>query len=267
MTHRVMTTRVFARLACLLVLLLPGCAGAPTPPNALLQAAAAGNNDEVARLLNDHFDVGRRDAHGDTALHVAIRNQHPDTAELLIAKGANVNAAGWLEDTPLHVSVYAGENDVSALLIQQGADQSLRNRYGLTPTDMRAVPAIRDDIAAAASLLTIDGGWTDERKGRGLYRKLETQPHDAVVDALVLSILNDTELRLRVLILAIKLGIAKSEQQLVAVLMQFGDKSMAEDYLNSGSGALAEGGRTWANQRGYEILTGEGSHRAAWGSF
>lgn len=250
-----------------LTLSLAGCVNVAQKNAMLLQAATTGNNAEVTRLLNEHANISARNFYGDTPLHLAIRNNHADTAELLIERGANVNARGELEDTPLHVSIYQGETKVSTLLTQHGADESLRNRYGLTPQDMQGVPAIQSTIVNAANLLTTDGEWTDADQGLTLYNNLEAQPQNVVINSLVLEILNNDSLRLRVLILAIKLGIPNSEGKLVDILMEFGDKSMTEDYLNSGSDALANGGRQWATEHGYNILTGNGSHRAGWGQF
>jgi len=87
-----------------------------------------------------------------------------------------------------------------------------------------------------------------------------------VTKALVRQVLK-AERRLQVLFVAVKLGIAGSEEKLVEVLEAFGDKSMAEDYLNSGSSKLYEGGRAWAQRRGYRVDTGIGSHRVSWGRF
>ncbi|MBU1052926.1 MAG: hypothetical protein KKC46_03720 [Proteobacteria bacterium] len=71
----------------------------------------------------------------------------------------------------------------------------------------------------------------------------------------------------RLVLLAIKLGIEGSQDELVVVLLEYGDQSMAEDYLNSGSGTLEAGGRTWANLHGFDVKTVDGSHRSGWGSF
>ncbi|MCB2102994.1 MAG: hypothetical protein KDE22_19115, partial [Rhodobacterales bacterium] len=66
---------------------------------------------------------------------------------------------------------------------------------------------------------------------------------------------------------SIKLGLPDSARQLNDLLMRHGSKSMAEDYLNSGSRQLADGGRAWASAHGYRINTGPGSHRSSWGRF
>jgi len=233
----------------------------------LLQAAAGGDNSEVSRLLASHAEINAQNSYGDTPLHLAIRNHHTDTASLLISRGANVNAKGELEDTPLHVSIYQREPEITSLLTQHGANQSLANRYGLTPQDMQQVPAVQNDIVDAANLLTPDGEWTDAERGRVLYNRIKEQPSKLVINSLVLEILNDASLRPRVLILGIKLGIPNSEEKLVRILMEFGDKAMAEVYLNSGSDALDTGGSQWARAHGYGVFSGNGSHRAGWGNF
>ncbi len=45
-----------------------------------------------------------------------------------------------------------------------------------------------------------------------------------------------------------------------------GNKTMAEVFLNSGSAALADEARDWAERRGYKIEAGRGAHPVSWGS-
>jgi hypothetical protein len=116
--------------------------------------------------------------------------------------------------------------------------------------------------------LTTMGNWTNESAARPIYNSLKQKNADDVTNAIVYNVCYpEGGNRLLYLISAVKLGIAGSEQRLNAMLMRYGDKSMAEDYLNSGSSALAFGGRQWAAVHGYHIMTGAGSHRARWGSF
>jgi len=49
------------------------------------------------------------------------------------------------------------------------------------------------------------------------------------------------------------------------LLEGYGDKALAEDYLNCGQPDLDSAGRKWARQRGFDVGTGSGSHRATWG--
>jgi hypothetical protein len=128
--------------------------------------------------------------------------------------------------------------------------------------------AIDSEVVACGSLLDADSGsWTDTARARPLYDKLESSNGKAVTISLCQQIVAHPELQTRLLLLAIKLGIAGSEDDLIALLFEYGDKTMAEDYLNCGSSALEDGGRRWANANGYNVMTGYGSHRSGWGSF
>jgi len=90
----------------------------------------------------------------------------------------------------------------------------------------------------------------------------------AVAISLCQQIVAHPEVQTRLVLLGIKLGIpGSSEDELVAVLFEYRDQVMAEDYLNSGSATLAEGARRWAQAHGYQVLPGFGSNRAGWGQF
>jgi hypothetical protein len=54
--------------------------------------------------------------------------------------------------------------------------------------------------------------------------------------------------------------------EMVDLLEGYGDKTLAEDYLNCGQPDLDSAGRTWGRKRGYNVGKGSGSHRASWGS-
>ena len=261
-----------AMRACVLVSLLGfgvlcGCTSVQEKNGALLNAARDGDTATAERMLRRHADINARNPYGDTPLNLAIRNEHLDTARLLVSKGADVNAKGALDDTPLHVSVYKNDSEMAGLLRSNGADEKLLNRYGLTPAEMQAIPELEAKVAETARLLSADGEWNDPPKARISYDSLKAQQDRYLVNALVLQVIRGGGMRLRVLLLAIKLGVPGSEEKLGALLMTYGDKSMAEDYLNSGSGLLHESGAAWANSHGYHLRTGPGSHRAGWGRF
>jgi hypothetical protein len=283
-----------------LLALLCGCMSLQEKNAALLIAAKAGDTPTVKKMLDSHANINTTDSSKETPLLAAIKNRHPetsallasrganlgakdqyddtplnlaiktrqrDTVDLLISKGANVNAKGALEDTPLHVSIYTGDPTMTSLLRSKGADETLLNRYGLNPEEMKAVPELEEKVVDAARLLSSSGEWTDSAKARPLYDGLKGQQDKYVVNALVLRVIRGDDLRSRVLLLAIKLGIPGSEEKLGALLMVYGYKQMAEDYLNSGSSLLHSSGADWANAHGYHIRTGSGSHRSGWGRF
>ena len=65
------------------------------------------------------------------------------------------------------------------------------------------------------------------------------------------------------------IAIGKKEilPDLIAALERRGTKTMAEVYLNSGSGELDKAARDWASKRGYHIMTGPGASAVSWGRF
>lgn len=64
----------------------------------------------------------------------------------------------------------------------------------------------------------------------------------------------------------IRRGDASRIPEMVDLLEGYGNKTLAEDYANSGQHDLEVSARAWATRRGYSVDTGNGSHRATWGS-
>jgi hypothetical protein len=54
--------------------------------------------------------------------------------------------------------------------------------------------------------------------------------------------------------------------EMADLLESYGDKTLAEDYLNCGQPDLSATARRWGTKHGYNVGTGGGSHRATWGS-
>jgi len=111
-----------------------------------------------------------------------------------------------------------------------------------------------------------NAAWQSPDQARPMFNNLKYRDPLQVTSALVMRVRNPDR-RLQVLFLAVKLGIPDSERRLNEALLQYGDKRMAEDYLNSGSEALSEGGRRWAHINGYSVDTGHGSRRVIWDRF
>src|SRR5262249_24018379 len=60
---------------------------------------------EVQRYLDEGGDPNRRTDSGDTLLHLATSNENIEVIELLLARGADVNARGYRGYTPLSLAV------------------------------------------------------------------------------------------------------------------------------------------------------------------
>jgi hypothetical protein len=77
--------------------------------------------------------INAEDKNGFTPMHFAAGQGHKDVAELLIAKGADVNAKskeGYT--TPLHFAALKGSKEVAELLIAKGADVNAKSKKGYT---------------------------------------------------------------------------------------------------------------------------------------
>lgn len=235
--------------------------------SALQLAVEADDAGIVNRMAAGGADVNLPNAIGDTPLHVAAKKRKLFAAGALLAAGATVSGANALGDTPLHLSVYGGQPELTRQLAGRGASAEVLNTYGLNPAEMAALPALEIAVVELVALLNPSGNWTDANGARPKFESLKKHPQRFLVNALVLQVVGGPDRRARTVTLALKLGIAGSEEKLGALLMTFGDRPWAEDYLNAGSAVLHGWAERWAAARGYTIRTGPGSHRATWGRF
>ena len=90
---------------------------------------------DLQKWIERHPDRVNRQygAFCDTPLHSAARFGREDLAALLIAAGANVEAANELNARPLHTSATYGHSTVVKLLLARGADVNARGPGGKTP--------------------------------------------------------------------------------------------------------------------------------------
>jgi len=104
------------------------------PSLSLQEAAAIGNVELVRSLIYEGLGVDSiEDGFQKTALHRAAISGRKDVAELLLAKGADVNARDSYISAPLHYAAQNGHSAVAELLIARGADINARNSAGDRP--------------------------------------------------------------------------------------------------------------------------------------
>jgi ankyrin repeat protein len=149
-------------LSCVRILLESGAPvnaeGGKEYPSAIGAAVSRGHY-AMARLLLDHgADVNTKSYAGQPLLHLALQMEasveetpnkklrlgglswltppnraRDDMIQLLVAKGANVNATDEEGTSALHLSLALPQLDMARFFLEHGADPNLRNGTGETP--------------------------------------------------------------------------------------------------------------------------------------
>ncbi|HEV7128033.1 MAG TPA: ankyrin repeat domain-containing protein [Ktedonobacterales bacterium] len=126
-------------------------AGAPL---AICTAAVLGLADQVAAMLDaDPTQAQATGAHGIPVLYFPSIANHVAIAELLLARGAEVNA-GAGGTTALHGAALFGVADMAEWLLAHGADANVRDQEGKTPLRV----ALDREQADVAAVLRKHGG-------------------------------------------------------------------------------------------------------------
>src|ERR687896_1311853 len=100
-----------------------------------LQAVADGDAAQVQRLLKTgkNVDPEARYSDGYTPLMVAVANGHLGVAEILLERGAKVNARNNNGETALHRAIREVNPAAVQLLLSYGANASMKGQHGATP--------------------------------------------------------------------------------------------------------------------------------------
>ena len=108
-----------------------------TPTNTLnadlRNAAKEGNTEEVELLLDRGANIEAKNRWGQTPLLIAADWGKTETVERLLNRGANIEAQdndGW---TPLMYAARSGNTETVALLIERGANIEAQDNDGWTP--------------------------------------------------------------------------------------------------------------------------------------
>lgn len=112
-------------------------------------AAADGDAQGLKVLLAGGADPEAADAAGWTPLHFAAQAQAPSAIEVLLAMGASVGAVDGHGDTPLWRAVFCSQGEGAAIrmLLEAGADPDAVNAHGVSPRALAGRIA-NHDVAA-----------------------------------------------------------------------------------------------------------------------
>ena len=118
---------------------------------------------KVARVLlaRPETDVNALNQAGESALMMAALKGNLAGAELLLARGAKVNQSGW---SPLHYAAAGPDSKMVQLLIDRGADVEAASPNGTTPLMMAA----QYGSEASVDLLLSHGADLKRRNERNL---------------------------------------------------------------------------------------------------
>ena len=113
--------------------------------------AVTASDASAASTQCKKLDPNGQDAGGDTNFAIAIRDKKGDVVKKMLACGAKLDmktTEGWY---PLHTAAYYGPADMIDLLVSKGADVNARGDYdGWTPLHMASQ---QDDPAVVKALL------------------------------------------------------------------------------------------------------------------
>ena len=116
--------------------------GARADVRVLGYAARGGRTTAVESLLAAQAPVNQGYAHPyglhTTALHEAVRGGDPHIVELLISRGAEVNAIPWFGSPPLNDAVASGNTELIRILVTHGANPNLKGLNGTSAVDEAA---------------------------------------------------------------------------------------------------------------------------------
>ena len=104
---------------------------------ALSWTAQMSNTALATRLLDLHADVAHaKHSNGATALTLAADKGNVALVDVLLSRGAPVDAITSSGNTALHFAAYRGHERIVELLLRHRAARTLRNRDNLTPSDL-----------------------------------------------------------------------------------------------------------------------------------
>ena len=126
--------------------------------NAVEAAAGAGKLDAARMLLALMPDS---QATKDRVLRQAARGGRIDLVQLLLAQGANPDAADASRHAPLYFAASAGSADVVALLLEKGVDVNRKDQYGFSALYAASGQGSRDVIQMLLSRgAKLGDGWS-----------------------------------------------------------------------------------------------------------
>ncbi|XP_065564438.1 serine/threonine-protein phosphatase 6 regulatory ankyrin repeat subunit B-like [Artemia franciscana] len=114
----------------------------------LLRDALLNRNIEIAKLLlNYGCKVNSENTMpSDTPLHLAAASSDTELVEMILDKGARINAVNMLEEIPLHLAASEGCPETVDYLLKHGADVNAIDNVGASPLHLAAFRGCSETI-------------------------------------------------------------------------------------------------------------------------
>lgn len=125
----------------------------------LILASYFGHTSIAQLLIGKGANIDARDGSSYTALSWAVIRGHMATAQLLIENGADIEASDTYKTTPLVKAVRNGDEAIAQLLIEKGADIEAKEFFNNTPL----LEAAKNGHKAIAKLLIEEGADIEAR--------------------------------------------------------------------------------------------------------
>ncbi|OKH47644.1 hypothetical protein NIES2101_23270 [Calothrix sp. HK-06] len=106
---------------------------------------------QVAELIANK-DINKKNDAGETALHLAVKNNDLRLVEILINSGADVNATTNYKATPLHYAASFAKNSIINLLASKGSNINAVDNNGKKPLDWAIEAKNNDNIELLKAL-------------------------------------------------------------------------------------------------------------------
>ncbi|XP_037040359.1 integrin-linked protein kinase homolog pat-4 [Bradysia coprophila] len=145
-----------------------------------------GNSIQVRLWLDDtEHDMNQGDDHGFSPLHWCAKEGHTKLVEMLLQRGARVNATNMGDDIPLHLAAAHGHLDIVLLLLRHRSDVNTTNEHGNSPLHYACFwgyQAIAEELVNHGALVSVankDGDTPLDKAKAMLAKRL----HDLAVES------------------------------------------------------------------------------------